>query len=51
MSETLKCKIRAAMENRHIPIVLTAAETAELDNYLRLVGYFSQNIELTGGHA
>ena len=42
MSEALKAKIRAAIENPNVPMQLTPVETAELDAYLALVTYSEQ---------
>lgn len=43
MSEALKAKLRAAMANPGVPMILTSAEEAELNAYLALVGYFESH--------
>lgn len=39
MSEALKAKIKAALANPTVPMMLTPAEASELDTYLALVQY------------
>ena len=44
MTDELKAKIAKALETPNVPLQLTPAEAAELDAYVALVSYFSQQV-------
>ena len=44
MTDELRAKITKALETPNVPLQLTPAEAAELDAYVALVSYFSQQV-------
>ena len=44
MTDELRAKITKALETPNVPLQLTPAESAELDAYVALVSYFSQQL-------